>query len=208
MRGLMAVLAPLALLAPLDSRPRIEVRGVEVSGAWLTLSASSYIAVYLHGPEGLRLLAPDTATAWTPTDSGATSVQFATLPAGVMAPINCVVTANELYRWDPGLKSTVSIKAEDCGPLPPSTSGPGRAIPGRPTQGPVDSWYIPRPNDAADRRHYLIVVATDADTPPRNPASVLDDRVRGVPPLYAALLLGERLSRGGRDWAVVVVPLR
>lgn len=200
-------LALLWLLAIPFTAPRIEVRGVEVSGAWITLSASSYIAVYHYGPEGLRLLAPDTATAWAPTDSGAASVQFESLPAGVMAPINCVVTANDVYRWDPGLQSTVSIKAEDCGPQPPSTTGPGRAVPGRPGQGPADSWYIPRPNDTADRRHYLIVVATDADTPPRNPASVLDDRVRGVPALYAAQLLGERLSRGAGDWAVVVVPL-
>ena len=92
--------------------------------------------------------------------------------------------------------------------MPPSAAGPGRAIPGRPGQGPAESWYIPRPNDAADRKHYLIVVATDGDMPPPHPESVLDDRLRGVPPLYAAQVLGERLGRGGTDWTVVVVPLR
>jgi hypothetical protein len=190
-----------------DSSPRVEVKGVEVSGAWLSLAVRSYVAVYLRSPEGLRLLAPDTAVTWAAHDSGAASVQFAPLPSGAMTPVNCVVTGRDLFRWEPASKSDLPLKAEDCGPLPPSTTGPGRAIPGRPGQGPGDAWYIPRPNDAADRRHYLIVIATDGDTPPPDPASVIDDRLRGVPALYAARALGERLGRRDPDWTAVVVPL-
>ena len=63
------------------------------------------------------------------------------------------------------------------------------------------------PNDAADRHHYLIVIATDGDTRPPDPASVLDDRLRGVPALYAARALGERLGRGDPGWGAVVVRL-
>jgi len=193
------------LLLPADP-PRVEVKGVEVSGAWLHLAERSYVAVYLRGPDGLRLLSPDSATTWAPLDSGAASVQFAPLPSGAMTPVNCVVTARDIFRWDPASKSAEPLKADDCGPLPPSTTGPGRAIPGRPGQGPGDSWYIPRPNDAADRHHYLIVLATDGDLRPPDPSSVLDDRLRGVPPLYAARALGEKLG-SGPDWAAVVVRL-
>lgn len=202
-----SLLLALSIFVFSDTLPRVEVRGVEVSGVWLGLSARSYVAVFVRGPEGVRLVHPDSAVTWTALDSGAASVQFDALPSGAMSPINCVVTANEIFRWEPASKSTVRLRSEDCGPLPPSTTGPGRAIPGRPSQGPGDSWYIPRPNDAADRNRYLIVVATDGDALPPNPKSVLDDRMNAVPVLVAARALGERLARAGPDWAVVVVPL-
>src|SRR6187200_936472 len=80
--------------------PRVEVRGVEVSGVWLGLSARSYVAVYLRGPEGIRLLAPDSATTWAPVDSGSASVELPVLPSGSLAPINCVITSREIYRWE------------------------------------------------------------------------------------------------------------
>lgn len=197
----------LSILVFSETSPRVEVRGVEVSGVWLGLSSRSYVAVFVRGPEGIRLLHPDSATTWAPLDSGAASVQFDALPSGALSPTNCVVTAEELFRWEPATRSTVRLRTEDCGPLPPSTTGPGRAIPGRPSQGPGDSWYIPRPNDAADRNRYLIVVAIDGDALPPNPRSVLDDRMNAVPVLVAARALGERLGRGDPDWAAVVVPL-
>jgi hypothetical protein len=201
------LLALLGLLLFRDAPPRVEVKGVEVSGAWLTLAERSYVAVYLRGPDGLRLLAPDSTTTWAALDSGAASVEFPALPTGEMTPVNCIVTGRDVFRWEPASRSVIPLKAEDCGPLPPSTTGPGRPVPGRPGQGPGDSWYIPRPNDAADRHHYLIVIATDGDTRPPDPASVLDDRLRGVPALYAARALGERLGRGDPGWGAVVVRL-
>jgi hypothetical protein len=51
------------------------------------------------------------------------------------------------------------------------------------------------------------VIATDGDTRPPDPASVLDDRLRGVPALYAARALGERLGRSNPGWTAVVVRL-
>jgi len=201
------LLPALSILVFSPTSPRVEVRGVEVSGVWLGLSARSYVVVFVRGPEGIRLLSPDSATTWAPLDSGAASVPFDALPSGALSPINCVVTADDIFRWEPATRSTVRLRTEDCGPLPPSTTGPGRAIPGRPTQGPGDSWYIPRPNDTADRSRYLIVVAIDGDALPPNPTSVLDDRLNAVPVLVAARALGERLGRGHPDWAAVAVPL-
>jgi hypothetical protein len=186
--------------------PKVEVRGVEVSGVWLGLSAKSYVAVYLRGPEGIRLLSPDSASRWAPLDSGAAPVELPSLPAAAISPVNCVVTEKDIYRWEIASKSVMPIRVEDCGPLPPSTTGPGRAIPGRPTQGPGDSWYIPRPNDAADRERYLIVIAVDADFRPRDPSSAIDDRLRATPVLYATRALGDKLGAPG--WQAVVVPLR
>ena len=58
------LLAFLGLLYFRDPPPRVEVKGVEISGAWLTLTERSYVAVYLRGPDGLRLLTPDSATTW------------------------------------------------------------------------------------------------------------------------------------------------
>jgi hypothetical protein len=197
----------LALLFQIPPGPPIvEVRGLEVSGVWLGLSAKSHVAVYLRGPEGIRLLSPDSASLWAPLDSGAAAVELPSLPSALIAPVNCIVTEEDIYRWEVGSKSVVPIKAEDCGPLPPSTTGPGRAIPGRPTQGPGDSWYIPRPNDAADRERYLIVIAIDADFRPRDPSKAIDDRFRAAPVLYAARALGEKLGAPG--WQAVVVPLK
>jgi len=198
----------LLLPAPHDTAPRVEVRGVEVSGVWLGLLVRSYVTVFLRGPEGIRLLSPDSAAVWAPHDSGARSVQFDGLPSAALTPLNCVVTAREVFRWEPASQSVIPIKAADCGPLPPSTTGPGRAIPGRPSQAPADARYVPRPNDTADRSRYLIVVATDGDVLPPDPRSVLDDRLHPVPVLVAARTLGVRLGRGDRGWVAVVVPLR
>ena len=195
----------LALLMQ-SAPPQLEVRGVEVSGVWLGLAAKSYVAVYLRGPEGIRLLSPDSVSTWAPLDSGAGSVELPLLPSAAISPVNCVVTEEEIYRWEIASKAVVPIKAEDCGPLPPSTTGPGRAIPGRPSQGPGDSWYIPRPNDAADRGRYLIVLAVDAEVRPRDPAGAIDDRLRAAPVLYATRALGGKL--GVPAWQAVVVPLR
>lgn len=197
----------LALLLQASSGPpRVEVHGVEISGVWLGLSARSYVAVYLRGPEGITLLSPDSAVTWAPMDSGAAPVELPALPSAAMSPVNCVVTEDDLYRWETGSKSVLPITADDCGPLPPSTTGPGRAIPGRPTQGPGDSWYIPRPNDAADRNRYLIVLAIDADIRPPDPSKAIDDRLRAAPVLYATRALGQKLRAPG--WQAVVVPLR
>jgi hypothetical protein len=206
MRHLLVLLC--CLILP-DDPPRVEVKGVEVSGVWLRLAARSHVTVYLRGPEGLRLISPDSSDSSTTRvalDSGAASVQLAPLPAGAMTPVNCVVTPRDIFRWDPASQTAERLKGDDCGPLPPSASGPGRPIPGKPGQGPGDSWYIPRPNDASDRHHYLIVIATDGDAPPPDAAKALDDRLRGVPALYAAQKLGETLGRGP-DWAAVVVRL-
>lgn len=198
----------LLLQAPPDTVPRVEVRGVEVTGAWLRLSARSYVTVFVRGPDGIRLLSPDSAMTWAPLDSGGVSVQLDGLPSAALSPINCIVTERDVFRWEPASQSEVPIKPADCGTLPPSTTGAGRAIPGRPGQGPNDSWYLHRPNDAADRNRYLIVVATDGDVLPPNPRSALDDRMNSVPVLVAARALGERLARGDRGWEAVVVPLR
>jgi hypothetical protein len=187
------------------SPPLVEVRGVEISGAWLGLAATSYVAVYLRGPEGIRLIYPDSAASWAPRDSGTAAVELPALPSAATSPVNCVITDRDIYRWEVETRASIPIKADDCGPLPPSTTGPGRAIPGRPTQGPGDSWYIPRPNDAADRNRYLIVVAVDADFRPRDPAGAVDQRLRQAPPLYVARAIGEKL---GGAWQAVVVPLR
>ena len=203
MRQLLVLLC--CLILPGDP-PRVEVKGVEVSGVWLRLAARSHVSVYLRGPEGLRLVSPDSSTTWVALDSGAASVQFAPLPAGAMTPVNCVVTPRDIFRWDPASQTAERLKSDDCGPLPPSSSGEGRPIPGKPGQAPGDSWYIPRPNDALDRHHYLIVIATDGDASPPDPAKALDNRLQGVPALYAAQKLGEKLGRGP-DWAAVVVRL-
>ena len=186
--------------------PRVEVRGVEVSGVWLGLSAKSYLAVYLRGPEGIRLLSPDSTLVWTPLDSGPAALELPSLPAASLSPLNCVLTSRDIYRWDVASRSVLPIKGQDCGPLPPSTTGPGRAIPGRPTQGPGDSWYIPRPNDAADRERYLIVLALDGDLHPGDPRKALDDRLHGTPVLYAAQAIGAKLGSPG--WQAVVVRLK
>ena len=178
---------------------------MEVSGIWLGLSTKSYVAVYLRGPEGIRLISPDSVASWTPIDSGTAPVELPALPSAAISPVNCVITDRDIYRWEVASRSVVPIKADDCGPLPPSTTGPGRAIPGRPTQGPGDSWYIPRPNDAADRERYLIVVAIDPDFRPRDPAKAIDDRLVRAPVLYAARAIGGKL--GAPDWQAVVVPL-
>ena len=196
----------LIALLQVATLPRVEVRGVEVSGAWLGLSARSYVTVYLRGPEGIRLLSPDSAATWAPLDSGVRPVELPALPSAVMSPVNCIVTDRDLYRWEVASKTVTPLKVEDCGPLPPSTTGPGRAIPGRPTQGPGDSWYIPRPNDAADRERYLIIFALDDGFTAANPRKALDDRLHGTPVLYAARALGDRLGVPG--WAAVVVPLK
>ena len=195
----------LALLFQSAPEPRlVEVRGVEVSGVWLHLATRSHVAVYLRGPEGIRLLSPDSVSTWAPLDSGAAAVELSSLPSAAISPVNCVVTDNDIYRWEVASKAVVPIRADDCGPLPPSTTGPGRAIPGRPTQGPGDSWYIPRPNDAADRGRYLIVIAVAADFRPRDPSRAIDDRLRAAPVLYATRALGDKL---GAPWQAVVVPL-
>ena len=196
----------LIALLQVATPPRVEVRGVEISGVWLGLSARSYVAVYLRGPEGIRLLSPDSAETWAPLDSGAIPVELPALPSAVMSPVNCIITDRDLYRWEVASKTVTPLKVQDCGPLPPSTTGPGRAIPGRPTQGPGDSWYIPRSNDAADREPYLIVFALDADLRSADPRRVLDDRLHGTPVLYAARAIGEKLGVPG--WQAVVVRLK
>src|SRR5262245_24631301 len=143
--------ALLMALLQIATPPRVEVRGVEVSGVWLGLSARSYVAVYLRGPEGIRLLSPDSTATWAPLDSGSTPIELPALPSAAMSPVNCVITQRDNYRWEVASKTVTPLKAEDCGPVPPSMTGPNRALPGRPTQGPTDSWYIPRPNEEADR---------------------------------------------------------
>ena len=199
-------LAPLALLALLDSQPRVEVRGVEISGVWLGLTERSHVAVYYRGPDGVRLLSPDSAASWTALDSGSVSIQLPSLPAAAMTPVNCVVTDRDVYRWDPLARATVRISPDDCGPLPPTNTGPGRTIPGRPGQTPGDPRYLPRQIDTADRERYVIVIAMDADSRPRDPAKVVDDWMRQMPPLALARELAERL--GGLYWTAVVVRLK
>jgi hypothetical protein len=196
----------LIALLQITPPPRVEVRGVEVSGVWLGLSAKSLVAVYLRDAEGIRLLSPDSTETWAPLDSGGTPVELPPLPSAVLSPVNCVITDRDIYRWEVASKTTTPLKIEDCGPFPPATTGPGRAIPSRPTQNPGDSWYIPRPNDAADRERYLIVFALDADFRPGDPRKALDDRLHGTPVLYAARALGERLGVPG--WEAVVVKLK
>jgi len=178
----------LIALLQIATPPRVEVRGVEVSGVWLGLSARSHVAVYLRGPEGIRLLVPDSSVTWAPIDSGAAPIELPPLPSAAMNPINCIINDRDIYRWEVGSRTATPIKIEDCGPLPPSTTG-----------------YIPRPNDAADRERYLIVFALDADFRPGDPRKSLDDRLHDTPVLYAARALGERLGVPG--WEAVVVRL-
>jgi hypothetical protein len=129
----------LLLQAARDTAPRIEVRGVEVSGAWLGLSARSYVAVFLRGPEGIRLLSPDSATTWTPLDTGTASVPLEGLPSAALAPVNCVVTAR---RASAGSRvGGRSIKAADCGRYRLDRTRPGDTRPAH--QGAGDPWYIP-----------------------------------------------------------------
>src|SRR5262245_5527163 len=124
----------LIALLQVATPPRVEVRGVEVSGVWLGLSKKSYVAVYLRGPEGIRLLSPDSATTWAPLDSGAAPVELPALPSAALSPVNCVITDRDIYRWEVASRTVTPLKVEDCGTLPPSTTGPGRAIPGKPMQ--------------------------------------------------------------------------
>ena len=195
----------LIALLQVATPPRVEVRGVEVSGAWIGLSAKSYVAVYLRGPNGTRLLSPDSAATWAALDSGASPVELPALPSAVMSPANCIVTDRDIYQWDVASKTVRPVNTRDCGPLPPSNTGPGRNLPSHPAQGPGNTWN-PRPNDAADRGRYLIVFALDADFTPRHLPKEIDDRLNGTPVLYLARAIGERL--GVPDWEAVVVKLK
>ncbi|HKP29583.1 MAG TPA: hypothetical protein VJU15_09265 [Gemmatimonadales bacterium] len=196
----------LTALLQIATPPRVEVRGVEVSGVWLGLSSKSHVAVYLRGPDGIRLLSPDSLESWAPLDSGSVPVELPLLPSAAISPVNCIITERDVYRWEVATRTVTPLKVQDCGTLPPSTTGPGRAIPGRPTQDPGDAWYIRRPNDAADRDRYLIVFALDADFRPGNPRKALDDRLHGTPVLYAARAIGGKLAVPA--WEAVVVKLR
>jgi hypothetical protein len=195
----------LIALLQIATPPRVDVRGVEVSGVWLGVSARSYVAVYLRGPDGIRLLSPDSASTWAPLDSGAAPVELPALPSAVLSPVNCIVTDRDIYHWDVASKTMRPLNTKDCGPLPPSTTGPGRNLPGHPAQGPGNTWS-PRPNDAADRARYLIVFALDADFRPRHLQKEVDDRLNGTPVLYVARAIGEKFGVPG--WEAVVVKLK
>lgn len=107
---------PLLLIALLQiaTPPRVEVRGVEVSGVWVGLAARSHVAVYLRGPEGIRLLSPDSSATWSAIDSGSAAIELPTLPSAAMNPVNCIITDRDTRRWDVGAKTATPVRPEDC----------------------------------------------------------------------------------------------